>query len=236
MNMITLEKDSIRKSVRFIENIFIISMILVLVSTYGAIQVFTDYEGIIIGAFLFLLAIPSYFMGKKGKIPYWITIGMNSVACGLVISSYFLVKNQTFDLTSLLAMSVCCVVMWVSMELLYQMKSHPQLAYLLCWIFNISLIIACTITWNQLGYCFSQYSFFLLIQICVYLLILRKRDTVPLNLRKTMSFASFGIFLVVLIAALTILSEGDALDFLDFGFDSKEPKLSKKKRKRGMTV
>lgn len=209
--------------------VFIFSMIaigLFIVSTLFAMSVCNGGQSFITGIALMVLAIPFHIFGKKSPISYLVSFAINTVASGFSVSSYYLVKDISVDLVSVVFSMVPAVAVLTLVYLMLQIFSKTKkVTVTVAVIVDLILIIMETVLWVKYDMVLFSFGFFALLIALFYLGVFGitiNHEERPVL--RDISFGSFGSFIILTVVVVVILSEGDLLDGADFDFGGERKK------------
>lgn len=230
-----LEYFSKGKGKPFIVFLFtIIAYIMFALSTVFAMSVCTEWYGLIVGAVLMLLAVPSHIFAKKHKFLYILSFILNTVGSGFAASAYYLEKQHTVIPESLfLPMLIPAAVSFVTYLLVRLFPKARKFVLTIATLGTIAMLIAFAVLWIRKGYEFYSFAFFNTVFTLFYVVT----DAVTIgeydrNVIRDISFGSFGIFLVVAMVVLFIITEGELLEGVFEGiFDFGTPDGTSKSKK-----
>lgn len=223
----------------FIVFIFaIMAYVLFAFSTIFAISICTEWYGLIVGAVLMVLAVPVHIFAKKHKPLYILSYALNTIGSGFVVSAYYLEKELNVIPESLfLPMLIPALVSLVTYLLIRLFPKIKKFVLAVSTIGTIAMLIAFAVLWIKNGYDFYSFAFFNAVFTLFYVVV----DAVTTGeydrlVIRDISFGSFGIFLVIALVVLFIISEGEILDgvfdgIFDIGtsvVDSSQPKNNKR--------
>lgn len=212
----------------------IIAYILFAFSTVFAISVCKEWYGLIVGAVLMVLAVPAHIFAKKHKILYLLSYILNAVGCGFATSAYYLEKQHSVVPESLfLPMLIPAIVSIFTYLLVRLFPNAKKFVLTIATIGTIAMLIAFAVMWIKNGYEYYSFAFF----NSVFTLFYVVTDAVTIgeydrNVVRDISFGSFGIFLVIAMVVLFIISEGEILEPVFDGADILTPTDSPKSKKR----
>lgn len=208
---------------------FILAIVIFVISSLIAVAHLGEYVGIICSIVLMIAAIPVHILGKKNNRFYLLSFLLNSVANGLSVSTYYLVKNKELELPDMLCAAVpATLILFVVYAVLSLFGKSKKITLIIAGIINVALSVTLAFLWIFYGYALWSFAFFCSMISFFYLLVFA--FTVGHNERSTLrdiSFGSFGAFIVISLVVIFILSEGDIIDGLDLGFEGKANKKRK---------
>lgn len=214
----------------------IIAYILFAFSTIFANSVCKEWYGLIVGAVLMVLAVPAHIFAKKHKILYLLSYILNTVGSGFAASAYYLEKNHSVVPESLfLPMLIPATVSLVTYLLVRLFPNAKKFVLTIATIGTIAMLIAFAVLWIRKGYEFYSFAFFNTVFTLFYVVT----DAVTVgeydrNVIRDISFGSFGIFLIIAMVVLFIITEGELFEglfegVLDFGTSDGTRKSKKHK-------
>ncbi len=226
-----LNADKIENSKGKIFWVFVLSLgalgILVL-STYVANLIFRDYIGIGIGIILMIAAVFCHIFGKKRPILYLVSYLLNSVGNGLSLSAYYVFREMKVNIVELFASAIpaaaCLLIVYL---LLGRLGKSKKFTLIIATVTDLALVALAVIYWIIKGV--PSFGFFCLLvalfYICVFGITVNN-DSRPFL--RDLSFGGFGIFIILTVVVIVIISEGDALDVFDLDLRSDKKKQKKK--------
>ena len=192
-------------------------------STFLGIAIFEEWFGIIVGVAMMVAAIPLHNIAKNFKFLYFVSYLLNTVGCGFSASAYYLEEGATADLGEFFASTLIpalllliCAVVFVLVN-----KRNKRICTLFC-VLDIALAALAVYYWITEGETFWSFLFFSAVMAFFYIIALRVVDNdeeffgAKGSFFRTVSFFSFGIFIIVTIIVAAVLSEGEIFD----GFDT----------------
>ncbi len=228
-----LNADKIENSKGKIFWVFVLSLgalgILIL-STYVANLIFRNYIGIGIGIAMMIAAVFCHIFGKKRPILYLVSYLLNSLGNGLSLSAYYVYREMKVDVIELFASAIpaaaCLLIVYL---LLGRLGKSKKFTLVIATIVDLSLVALSVIYWIIKGV--PSFGFFCLLvalfYICVFGITVNNDSRACL---KDLSFGSFGIFIILTVVVIVIISEGDILDGFDLDFRSGDKKKQKKNK------
>ena len=198
--------------------ISIITSLLFGISSYVFVLTLSaSYIIFVVGILLFVLAIPIHFLGKKGArtVPYCMSICFTTIGSGLSAAGYYLYRKEALTVSEVLVGVLICIITNVILHLLFSWVPNKGACKLIGGSLLAVLVILFVYLWNNAGSAYNSYLFFTtILATFTYLVYLITAGT-DRPVYRDISFGSFGIFLVITTVVLIILSDGDALEFLD---------------------
>ncbi len=220
-----LEYFSKGKGKSFVVFFFTITAYIVFAfSTIFAMSVCKEWYGLVVGAVLMVLAIPTHIFAKKHKILYLLSYILNTVGCGFAASAYYLEKQYSVVPESLfIPMLIPASVSLVTYLLVRFSPKIKKIVLTIATIGTIVMLIVFAVLWIRNGYAYYSFAFFNAVFTLFY--VVTNAVTVSESYREVIrdiSFGSFGIFLVIAMVVLFIISEGELFEGLfegvfDFG-------------------
>lgn len=210
---------------------FFISLGIFIVSARVAVAVCEEWHGLFIGVVLMLLAIPLHLLGRKRTFFYLFSLLLNFIGCGFSVSAYYLMEGLSLDLWMLIigAIPACLVVVFIYL-VLQIIPNVKKTTLTIATAANIILLAVMVIFWIQTNQVFFSFSFFCLLIslffICVSALTVNRKKRPVL---RDISYGGFGVFIIMTVIVITILTEGDALEMAGLSIDGGTS--VKKKRK-----
>ena len=214
----------------------IIAYILFALSTIFALSICTEWYGLVIGAILMILAVPVHIFAKKHKLLYILSYALNTVGSGFAVSAYYLEKQLTVIPENMfLPMLIPAIISLITYLLVRFFPKIKKFVLAISTIGTIAMLIAFAVLWIKNGYEFYSFAFFNSVFTLFYVVV----DAVTVGeydrlVIRDISFGSFGIFLVIALVVLFIISEGEILEgvfdgIFDFG-STGETKAKNNKR------
>lgn len=202
----------------------IIAYILFALSTIFALSICTEWYGLVIGAILMILAVPVHMFAKNHNMFYVLSYALNTVGSGFAVSAYYLEKQLiVIPENMFLPMLIPAIISLITYLLIRVFPKIKKFVLATFTIGTIAMLIAFAVLWIKNGYEFYSFAFFNFVFTLFYVVV----DAVTVGeydrlVIRDISFGSFGIFLVIALVVLFIISEGEILDGLfegvfDFG-------------------
>ena len=202
----------------------VIAYVLFALSTVFALSICTEWYGLLIGAILMVLAVPTHIFAKKHNSLHILSYALNTIGSGFAVSAYYLEKQLTVIPENLfLPMLIPAIVSLVTYLLVRLFPKIKKFVLAISTIGTIAMLIAFAVLWIKNGYEFYSFAFFNSVFTLFYVVV----DAVTVGeidrlVIRDVSFGSFGIFLVIAFVVIFIISEGEILDGLfegvfDFG-------------------
>ncbi|MBQ8404319.1 MAG: hypothetical protein IJX55_07855 [Clostridia bacterium] len=192
------------------------------VATFLGISIFEEYVGIVIGVALMLVALLFHNIAKRQISPYIISYLLNTVACGFSASSYYTAVETHPNLGEFIAatLPVILLLFICATVFCFTQTIFNGVLTIFC-VLDIALALFAGYNWIAEGDAFWSFLCFSSIVALFYIIALKSIASNSVKFRRKgaflriVSFYSFGIFIVVTLIVLAILSEGDSLDGLD---------------------
>lgn len=169
----------------------------------------------VIGAVLLLIpSIILQFRDNRREYPSFISLVLNSLANGLIVSIYYLHYNKAVDHRTLLmgilfpAVVLLCAYIFSGL----MQKRRTRLTLLLLPV-NIALMIGSIVKWAQTGEVLYSFTFFSLIFSLIYtltLLITLRRS--ELSVIGALSIGSYGIMGIIVVVVIALVTDGEVFD------------------------
>lgn len=199
----------------------IVSLIILAAATKAAILLRPNLNGVIIGSALMVVAIPLHILGKKLSFFYLLSFAANFIGCGFSVSAYYLSKDIPLNIPeSAVAAIPAAAVLFLVYLILKLFPNGKIIIVPVATVINLGLLIYAIIFWIRTGDIFYSFGFFCLVVSLFFIFVFGisiNHDERPVL--RDISFGSFGIFLIVTIVVLFILSEGEILEMLGLDFD-----------------
>lgn len=201
-----------------------------ILSSLVATQICQKWYGLAVGIALMLLAIPFHRLGKKKPWGYVVSFALNAIGAGFVVSAYYLKIEAVLALFPLLIAAIPAAAILLLVYLMLQSFSKTKTVTLtIAAILNGLLTIATMVLWIIYGDVTYSFAFFCslisLFYLCVFGITVNHDDR---SVFRDISFGSFGSLIIIAVVVIFVISEGEALDGLDFG-GSDGSKKSKKR-------
>lgn len=192
----------------------------VILSSLFCVSMIPQWHGILVGFLFMLIAALAHFAAKW----YSISALLNSLGCGCSIGAYYVMSKQSFNLQhAVFAAAIACLVLF-SAWILFRISAKKKYVIIPCGIVLTMAVIFSLIMWGGYGEFIYSYSFFMLVIAAFYLFAFQITSHNDHSALRDVSIASFGAFAIVTFIVTVILTEGDALDVLDFAEASKNDK------------
>ncbi len=198
----------------------ITSLCILLVSTRIAVSIFSKYYGLVVGIGLMLVAIPLHIAAKRLPRLYILSFLINAIGSGCSVSAYYLMKHISTDLIKMVIAVIPAVIILTLVCIAIRTtfgQTYMRQTILIFVIINVALIILAVVFLIITADVLYSFGFFGLVLAGIYLCVLgvlvKHEERLVL---RDISFGSFGAFIILTIVVLTILSEGDMLDGLQF--------------------
>ena len=197
------------------------------VSTVFGISIFEEWLGIIAGGLVMVAAIPLHVFGKKCRFLYIMSFLFNTAACGFSASAYYNISETNAELGEFLTAVFIAIVFLLFCTAVYcfTVTAFKTVCITLI-IFNAVLAAFAVHGWISEGDAFFSFLFFSCIVTTFYIVAIKSAaiEYESGNIARTVSLHSFGIFILITIIVIAIISEGDSLDVLDSDMLSSEKK------------
>lgn len=204
-----------------------ISLITFATLTNIAVDVSTDAYGVMIGIVLMICAIPLHKFGEEYSFLYTLSFAVNTIANCFSVSAYYLTKKISINALDLIYASVPSIIILTILCLLlvlFKQRKKPIVFTILT--INILLILASIFFWVTKKSVIYSFGFFSLLIALSYIAVFALNEE-RFNVFQSISFCSFGCFIIITIVVMVLLSEGEILS----GFDGDLGLTSKKKVK-----
>lgn len=208
-----------------VEFLVYVIMALIAMSLFAYFVTLFQFKfAIVYGFVLMLLSIPFVFLGKKDNRLYTVCYCLNSLASGLSIGSLYAIQNWSLPLMQVLVVTLG-VSVFVSLMFLWiqkmEMKGAVKVGTIALVVFIMVLLVVAMLF--DITESYYSFTFLLMIHAAIYSIFLGRTKRVS-NPYYHLALFSFGIYIVVTLVVVTIITEGDfGLDFL--------PENNKKKNK-----
>ena len=189
-------------------------------ATVFGISVFEEWLGIIVGVIMMVAAIPLHRFGKKQNLLYFLSFLFNSAGCGFSASAYYITQKINAELGELFASALIAIVFLFACAAVYFFTSKEFTAVCVAFCILNSLIAAFAVgSWITEGNAFFSFLFFSCLVAFFYIFAMQTaaKEYETCEIMRTISLHSFGIFILVTVIVILIISEGDGLDGLDLG-------------------
>lgn len=202
----------------------ILSWVLIALSTYVFANVFTRWYGLLAGFGLMVVAFLFHMIGRKKDSRFYVlSTCINQVATGLSLSAYYTYFKHTLSLTTLFITFLCYLFLCILLCFCVDQVQSKKKAGWLCGIGFVLLYALSLYAWVNHGSTYSFY-FFTLTILLMYFLLSMKTFRTTRNYLSDLSFASFGIYLLLTYIVIVLLSDGDGLDLIDLSDNRKKQK------------
>lgn len=193
-------------------------------AAYGMTLAFTNWYALICGVVLMVIAIPFHIWGKKTSACYIISFAFNTIGNGASAAAYYLEVGIAPDLLEVFfAVIPAAGILFLVYLMLQIFAKTKKFTLIFALIINAMLMIAAIVFWIIDGSIIFSFGFFGLIISLFYLCVFGITiDNDKRGVMRDISFGSFGAFIIITVVVLTILSEGDILDGLDFDIGGKK--------------
>ncbi len=204
-------------------------------ATVFGISFFEEWLGIIVGVVMMAAAIPLHIFGKKQKLLYFISYLFNTVGCGFSASAYYITSKINAELGELFAAALIAIIFLFACAAVYFFTSKEFKAVCIVFCILDSLVAAFAVGgWITEGDAFFSFLFFSCLVAFFYIFAMKTaaKEYETCEIMRTVSLHSFGIFVLITVIVLFILSEGDGFD----GFDLGDLGSGKSKKKNNATA
>lgn len=184
-------------------------------STLFATSVCEKYYGLVIGIILMLVAIPLHCLGNKTELGYIFSFLVNSVANGFSLSAYYCSKNIALSVGDML--KVCALPLAFLFIVCFLVYLFPESKKYVCAavVIGCAALIMFMVSWIKQGSLFFSFGFFAILLSLFYLCVVWVTANSQRFALRDVSFGSFGVFILISIIVVFILTEGDIVDGLD---------------------
>jgi len=189
-------------------------------ATVFGISVFTEWLGIIVGIPLMIAAIPLHRFGKKQKLLYFLSYLFNTIGCGFSASAYYITAKINADIGELFAAALIAIIFLFACAAVFFFTSKYFTAACIVFCVLDSLLAAFAVYgWVTEGNAFFSFLFFSCHVAFFYVFAIQTtaKEYETCEIMRTISLHSFGIFILVTVIVILIISEGDGLDGFDLG-------------------
>lgn len=191
-----------------------ISIVLMAVTMILSNEIVPKWYGLPIGILLMVIAIPIHIWAKKHNFGYTISYILNSIGNGFSISAYYTVKKVPINIPQVLLVITGFLAAFSLVAIItYHRSQLYKMAFIAFTMILIMLLAACLGFWIINGSTLYSFGFFSIIIVLTDVLSLGQTRIRS----KIISLSSFGIFILISLVVLTILTEGEILSELDFG-------------------
>lgn len=184
----------------------------------GCAQIFEDKTGLILGIVLMVVGVPFAIVYKNNPFVCLFMVLLNSIFTGMALS-------VCYTATSFSISFLDCVLSWLiavgAFLVLMGTNKIPFIAKhkVLKYIINLALVITLILV-NAFAFEIKENDMFMLSGILsvvsvAFVFVMQRKDYTFKALCKSLSICSYSVFVVVAVAAIIIISEGDAVDGID---------------------
>lgn len=201
----------------------IITWLLVSSSTLLFSKIISGWNGLFIGSGLMLVSLFIHLIAKVGNPNlFFISTCINALATGMSMSTFYAYTKTELP-PYMLGLTLLCYILlsFVVCMGVYKIQSKKLAAWLFSFLFIILSIITISLWMND-----SSYSilFFALAIVFLYFILELKTFHTSRDYLSDLSLASFGIFFLIAYIVIVLISDGDALDLLDYVGDGGKQK------------
>ena len=205
-------------------------------ATLFGTYIFSEWFGIIVGVAMVVAAIPLHNIAKNHKFLYFISYVLNTVGCGFSASAYYIVQKVPASLGEFFAATLPAMLPLLLYTAVFMLVGKG--GKIVCSIFcalDLALAAFAVYAWVTKGGAFYSFLFFSSVVAFFYIIAIKSVSgdeeilTKKGSFVRTVSFSSFGIFIIVTLIVAAILSEGEILDGFDadiFGNPKKKSKIA----------
>ncbi len=202
---------------------FVCSLLLIVLTTYLGMQLSNGYGGLIAGILIIAVSVLLYFIFNKKKLSklFVFVYILNSVGIGLSLSTLYIKTEVSFNLFNHIDIQrillAICIISLFSLLMLFSAvvlyKKEGVLYYWLTLSVHILALITFTVFWiaNGNNITCSLLFFFEIIALSYHILYLKVNSYN--NLFKKISAYSFGLYFIITLIVLIVISEGDFSGF-----------------------
>ena len=199
-------------------------------------DLFEEWFGIIFGAAFMIAAIPVHNIAKRHTFLYFVSYLLNTIGCGFSVSAYYAVSGDDYNIGDFtaailpaIALLLICAVVFVIVD-----RRNKRICFIFC-VLDVILAAFAVYNWVKEASAFWTFMFFATTVALFYIIALRVVDNdeeffgTKGSFVRTVSFFSFGIFIIVTLIVVAILSEGEIFDGFDidiFGKDKKKQNIA----------
>ena len=173
------------------------------------------WAGVTIALVIFAICgIVTFYFKRKFAIP---ALVINGIASGMAISSVYthigvhipLIPTIIISLIFIGIFGLYCLLSYIPF-----LKHHPIISIILYFILSAAAVIAITVNLNNSAY---MLSYFLLLPLLAYLILIICELENASELLKGSAIATFSALVLIIVIVFVILSEGDGIgDCFDF--------------------
>ena len=189
-------------------------------ATVFGISVFEEWLGIIVGVIMMVAAIPLHRFGKKQNLLYFLSFLFNSAGCGFSASAYYITQKINAELGELFAAALIAIVFLFIASVVYCFTTSAfKVACIMLCVLDVAIAAFAVYGWVTDGNAFFSFLFFSCLVAFFYIFAMQTaaKEYETCEIMRTISLHSFGIFILVTVIVILIISEGDGLDGLDLG-------------------
>ena len=188
------------------------------VSTYIACFLMTSWYGIIVGVVMSILAIIPYVYGKRNRALYFVCLIMNTIGSGFSVSAIGHKASPGLgELIAYYAPAVMFTLVIGAVLFIICCSSDNARAYgaIGAIILGVIFAVIMLIIWIKNRGFLHGFGFFTSVFTAILTVALAlSLDSESFSAPKRISFGSFGVFLVITVIVIFILSEGELLEGL----------------------
>ena len=191
-------------------------------STLLANIICQKWYGLIVGVLLMTAAIPLHGLGKRNKLTYLLAICLNSVGAGFSASAYYIQRGVSVELRGMIISAGSAFALLFLVYIVLQISPKTKkVTVCAAVILTLVRLVAVLVMWIRGDAGYYSFCFFCLLISLFYLCVLGVTvNHDERSLLRDISFGNFGLYIMITVVVIFILSEGEILDGLFDGIGS----------------
>jgi len=184
------------------------------------------WYGIAAGAICMVLAIPFHVGAKRHRTAlYVLSVTANSVGSGFSIGTYYSVKEKQLSIENLLTVFALFALLSLCAYFFLSVWKRKTIPVIIAGSVLVALVVGAIVGWIGVRSNFYSLAFFFLLLMSFHYVAYVMTLAEPRDLFRNASFGNFGAFVLITLAVIVVLSEGDFLEiFSDVGGSGKTKK------------
>ena len=194
-----------------------------------------EWYELFVGIFLMLIAIPVHLFAKKRSWLYFVSFLFNSIGSGLSIASYYSKTGTEIDIVTITITIFCIILLFFFLSFISSQFINRSTTFFITEnIFWGILLFTSFILWIDKGLVQFSFGFFAVALVWVYRVVEESESRSNYLAVCNLSFGSFGVFIIVTLIVINLLSEGDVIGVETFVGSSNPNKKDEKKLEEQM--
>lgn len=189
-----------------------VGIALIILGTVVGISIFPPITAVIVSVVVILISIIIHKMGIETTALYGLSFTINSLATGISLSAFYVYREEIVSSDVIIQVAGVAITVLVIMALLNGITKIKMVRMTFLVVFLIGSIITTLILWIENNEVFYSLLFFVFIFVDFHVWGFYKETILMEEYYRQKSSISFGVYILITIVVLIVLSEGDILE------------------------